>query len=218
MKRTAQGYFITFEGIEGSGKSTQAALLDKFLSDSGINSLYTREPGGTEMGQKIREILLKPGNTISPLTELLLFAADRSHHVSTVIKPALQEGNIVICDRFTDATLAYQGYARKIDMNIIGLLNNIAVAGVKPDLTFLVDLPVSEGLGRAIRRNEEENVSEKEGKFEQELESFHEKVRKGYLELANKEKDRFKIIDGNRPIDIVFEDIIRTIKLMEIIR
>jgi len=188
--------FITFEGIEGCGKSTQAKRLIDRLADLSIPAISALEPGGTRIGQDIRMILLDTRNrNLSSLAELLLYAADRAQHVEEVIKPALSEGKWVVCDRFFDATTAYQGYARGQDISLIKTLNEKASCGIRPHRTFLVDCPVEIGLERALRRNK---IMQQEGqaRFEKEKLEFHEAVRQGYLTIANEEPERFVVVDG----------------------
>ena len=200
--------FITFEGIEGCGKTTQVNLLVDFLEKENISCIKTLEPGGTDIGQGIRKILLNSKNThLAPLTELILYAADRAQHVSEVVKPALDQGKWVICDRFFDATVAYQGFGRGMDTELIDFLNSQAAAGVSPDLTILMDCPEDIGLKRALERNKTQNM-EDQGRFEKEKMEFHRKVRGGYLNLAEKYKDRFRIIDASRSVDEVRNEII----------
>ena len=199
--------FITFEGIEGCGKTTQVNLLVDYLKENNINCLKTLEPGGTDIGQNIRKILLDSKNThLAPLTELILYAADRAQHVNEVIKPALGQGKWVICDRFFDATVAYQGFGRGMDMELIEFLNSQAAAGVSPDLTILMDCPEDIGLKRALERNKAQDL-EDQGRFEKEKMEFHRKVRGGYLALAEKYKERFRIIDASRSVDEVKQDV-----------
>jgi dTMP kinase len=189
--------FITLEGIEGCGKSTQARRLADRLRGLKIPVTLTLEPGGTRIGQDIRGILLNTGNLgLSPLAELLLYAADRAQHISEVIRPSLSNGKWVISDRFFDATLAYQGYGRNQDISLINDLNQRACLGISPDKTFLIDCPVEIGLERAFRRNRELN-QEGQARFEREKVAFHESVRKGYLMIAGHEPERFIIIDGS---------------------
>jgi dTMP kinase len=192
--------FITFEGIEGCGKSTQVKILAEELSRSGLCVRVTREPGGCAIADKIRSILLDADNAaITPLTELLLYAAARSQHLHDTVLPALAEGAIVICDRFTDATVAYQGYGRSLDQALIRQLNALATQGLTPDMTILMDCPVEIGLGRAISRINGIQ-GEKEERFEQESLQFHEAVRNGYLSLAHSEPERFVIVDASGQI------------------
>ncbi|TWJ26376.1 dTMP kinase [Geobacter argillaceus] len=196
------GLFITFEGIEGCGKTTQIRLLAERLEDAGHEVLLTREPGGCPIADQVRAILLDAGNTaMVPLAELLLYAAARAQHVQEVIAPALAAGRTVLCDRFTDATLAYQGYGRGLDRTIIGQLNRLASAGATPDLTILLDCPVEIGLSRAIARNDSRSGvagEPKEDRFEREARQFHERVREGYLTLARQETGRFVTVDASR--------------------
>jgi len=188
-------YFITFEGIEGSGKSTQLRLLQKHLQDRGFKVVATREPGGCQISDTIRALLLDPANTvITPQTEMLLYAAARSQHIAEVIQPALDEGKIVLCDRFADATRVYQGAGRGLGKEVIKTVNEISCASLVPDLTLLFDFPVEAGLKRAKSRNQTENLV-KEGRFELEEVSFHQRIRQGYLDLA-KETERFRVIDA----------------------
>jgi dTMP kinase len=190
------GIFITFEGIEGCGKSTQAKRVREFLIGSGLEVVFTREPGGSCIGEKIRDILLDPENhTMIPLTELLLYEASRRQHMAEVIEPALEAGKVVICDRFYDASTAYQGYARGIDINDVERLNLIATGGKRPDLTIILDLPAGDGLKR-IGRNPD--------RIEGEAVEFHERVRAGYLEIARREPERVKVVDGSGSIEQTF--------------
>lgn len=201
------GLFVTFEGIEGCGKSTQINLLKEILSKKNISFSTTREPGGTAIGAKIRSILLDNNNCdIKPETELLLYAADRAQHIESVIKPALLSGEVLICDRYMDATTAYQGNARELDNELIYSLNRIASSGLTPDITFLIDCPVEIGLARAIRRSEDD--APEEMRFEREELSFHQKVREGYLKIAESEPERVKVINGNRPLEEVHEELV----------
>lgn len=199
--------FITFEGMEGCGKTTQVKRFAKRLKGEGISLITTLEPGGTRIGGDIRKILLDSRNkNLSPLTELILYAADRAQHVEELIKPALDEGKWVICDRFFDATVVYQGIARGQDMELIGILNEEATQGIQPDITFLLDCPVQMGLNRALERNEAQSQKGQD-RFEREALNFHRAVREGYLELARKNQDRFVIIDTTLPKDEVEEKI-----------
>lgn len=198
------GYFITFEGVEGCGKTTQIKLLADLLSARGTGTVLTREPGGCPIADKIRAILLDAENrALSPLAELMLYAAARAQHVTEVISPALQEGKIVLCDRFCDATLAYQSFGRGLDRCIIDTLNLHACQGVSPDLTVLVDCDPAVGLERA-RRRIEATSGPREERFELEALAFHQRVRNGYLQLAADQPDRFLIIDGSESIEKIF--------------
>jgi dTMP kinase len=192
-----KGTFITFEGIEGSGKSTQIVLLANYLKSRRINIVLTREPGGTPIGDQIRKILLDPANkALNPSAELLLYASSRAQHLFEVILPALDSGAIVLCDRFTDATLAYQGYGRGLDKNVIRELDRIVTAGVRPDLTVLLDIDAAAGLARARGRNNSRGL-EGEARFENEEIAFHERVRQGYLTLAKQEPERIRAVDAS---------------------
>jgi len=193
----AKGFFITLEGIDGCGKTTQASLLAQHLREKGREVVHTREPGGTAIGSRIRAILLDPGSAdITADTELLLYSADRAQHVAELIEPALSRGAVVLCDRFTDATAAYQGFARGLDMETIQALNELSTRGCRPDLTLVFDLPVEVALSRARGRNDE-NGSSHEARFEQEEAAFHEKVRQGYLGIASCDPGRVKGIDAS---------------------
>ena len=199
--------FITFEGIEGCGKTTQVNLLIKLLEEENISCIKTLEPGGTDIGQDIRKILLNSKNThLAPLTELILYAADRAQHVNEIIKPALERAKWVVCDRFFDATIAYQGFGRGIGVELIEYLNRETAAGVCPDLTILMDCPEDIGLKRALERNKLKNL-EDQGRFEKEKMEFHRRVRNGYLALAEKHKARFRIINASGPVHEVRQDI-----------
>jgi len=204
--------FITFEGIEGCGKTTQVKKIISYLDENGIPNLSTREPGGTGIGQGIRKILLDTKNTnLFPLTELILYAADRAQHVNEVIRPGLDQGKWVICDRYLDATIAYQGFGRGLDMEIIDILNNKATRGLSPDITILMDCPEDIGIKRALERNKISS-QEDQGRFETEKMEFHHRVRQGYLTLAEKNKDRYIIIDSSKKVDEVEKDIMQALK------
>lgn len=194
-------FFITFEGIEGCGKSTQVQRLASRLTARGLDVVLTREPGGCPIADQIRSILLDAANgALTPTAELLLYAAARAQHVAEVVRPALKEGKVVICDRFTDATIAYQGYGRGLDLAAIEHLNAEAAAGTVPDLTVLLDCPVETGLKRAMARINN-STGAREDRFELESIQFHRRVRDGYLTLAARQPKRFVIIDGDRDID-----------------
>jgi len=201
------GFFITYEGIEGCGKSTQVRLLSEALSREGIPCTATREPGGTSIGSKIREILLNPDHKgIAPEAELLLYAADRAQHVIETIRPALNSGKVVICDRFTDATVAYQGFGRGLDASLISRLNEIASQGLKPGLTILLDCPAEIGIKRALERNSK-NSHIRDDRFEQEAMEFHNMVRRGYLAIAKDEPQRVKVVDAQKDIQSMHGEI-----------
>ena len=208
--------FITFEGIEGCGKTTQIRLLANTLKQAGEKVLLTREPGGCPISDKIRSILLDARNSeMTPKAELLLYAAARAQHVEEIIKPALNSGAIVLCDRFTDATVAYQGFGRGLDHGLIKSLNETATANCKPDLTILIDCPVETGLGRAIARIEAGTAADsshlREERFERESLQFHQRVRDGYLSLATLDTDRFTVIDGTEAVEVVAENVFRAV-------
>jgi dTMP kinase len=193
------GRFITFEGIDGSGKTTQLRALGKWLREKGRETIETVEPGGTEIGRQIRRILLDPASSeLHPRAELLLYFASRAQNVEEVIRPALEAGRIVLCDRFTDSTLVYQGCGRGLDTAAILELDRIACRGIKPDITLLIDIDIATSLARAKRRNE--RSGREEARIDEESETFHERVRRGYRKLAEREKDRFIIINGCAPI------------------
>ncbi len=198
------GFFITFEGVEGCGKTTQIKLLAELLAARGISTVLTREPGGCPIADKIRAILLDAENkALSPLAELMLYAAARAQHVTEVISPALESGKIVLCDRFCDATVAYQSFGRGIDRSVIDSLNSHACQGVTPDLTVLVDCDPVIGLERA-RLRIEATSGPREERFELEALAFHHRVRAGYLHLAAQEPHRFMIINGAETIEEIF--------------
>ncbi|MBI2336428.1 MAG: dTMP kinase [Deltaproteobacteria bacterium] len=194
---TQRGYFVTFEGIEGCGKTTQIHLLEKFLLQQKHEVVCTREPGGTAVADQIRHVLLDPNNQIDPMTELLLYEACRSEHVVKVIEPALQAGKIVLCDRFSDSTIAYQGYARGHAFNKLEQLAHLSHRDLKPDLTILLDCPVDQGLSRAQERNVSQDS--REDRFEKEALGFHEKVRQGFLKIAKQEPTRVIVFDALQP-------------------
>ena len=189
-----EGYFITIEGVEGAGKTTQILRLADAL---GEDVVVTREPGGTPVSEQIRDIFLT-ADTITATTELLLIAAARSQHVTELILPALNAGQIVICDRFSDATIAYQGYRKGIDLHIIDRVNQIATGGLKPDLTFILDLPPEIGLQR--KRDSDEPLT----RLEHETLSLHKKVREGYLSVAKLEPNRVELIDAQLEVDTIY--------------
>ncbi|MFP4070646.1 MAG: dTMP kinase [Desulfovibrionales bacterium] len=202
--------FITFEGIEGCGKSTQCTLLKEILENQGRKVLLTREPGGSRLGQVLRTILLDIANQdLTGEAELFLYLADRSQHVSQVIRPALDAGTVVISDRYADSTVVYQGYGRGLDPKLLHTFNDVAVSGLWPDLTLLLDLPVEQGLKRALTRNFQEGQTESEGRFEAESMSFHGRVREGYLTWAALNRDRIRIVDGTGSPEMVFERVLK---------
>jgi dTMP kinase len=206
-----RGFFITFEGIEGSGKTTQISLLSDYLAARGRSVRLTREPGGTPIGDQVRKILLDPANTaLDPRAELLLYAAGRAQHLAELIRPALEGGATVLCDRFSDATEAYQGHGRGLDLELIGNLDRLVTGGMRPDLTILLDIDASEGLSRARGRNSRHGL-ETEARFENEQLPFHERVRQGYLELARREPGRFRVVDASRQPEAVHREVRRIV-------
>ncbi len=199
--------FITFEGGEGSGKTTQIQRLRKYFVQRGIPCKVTREPGGCPIPEKIRKILLNPDHhDMAPMAELFLYEAARAQHVREVIKPFLKKGGVVLCDRFSDATLAYQGYGRRMDLKWIERLSRLSSQGITPDITFLLDCPTDMGLERAFQRNRVLK-REREERFEREKIQFHRRVRRGYLAIARKEPRRVKVIDTREGEDKVFDKI-----------
>jgi dTMP kinase len=203
---TPQGHFLTFEGIDGCGKTTQLRLLAQYLREHGREVVETVEPGGTEIGRQIRRILLDPArSSIQPRTELLLYFASRAQNVDEIIRPALHAGSIVLCDRFTDSTLVYQGCGRGLDPAIVLDLDRIACQGLRPATTILIDIDLETSLNRAKRRNERFGPSE--SRIDDESAAFHDSVRKGYLALAAAEPARFLVIDGRAPIGDVARQI-----------
>lgn len=204
--------FITFEGIEGSGKTTQLKYIQAYFKSRGQECIVTREPGGTEIGKKIRSILLDPASkNICPVSELFLYMADRAQHVKELVIPAISTGKTVLCDRFFDATVVYQGYARGLDVKQIQRLHEVVLEGLKPDVTILLDLPTDIGLSRAWAQIDNGKRDSLESRFEKENLSFHKKVRAGYLELARLEPQRFRVIDATRQENKVRRDIIDAI-------
>lgn len=201
-----QGYFITFEGGEGSGKSTQVKLLADHLRAQGYDVVLTREPGGTPEAEKIRDLLVRnDGGNWSPLEECLLLFAARAHHIRTLIKPAIEAGKIVISDRFTDSTRAYQGYGLGVALKKIEALNNDLIDGFAPDLTILLDIDVKDGLARSTRRLADEQSSE--DRYESLDIDFHEKLRAGFLDMTKSEPQRFRVIDADKSVDEIADKI-----------
>lgn len=211
MKR---GLFVTLEGGEGGGKSTQAALAVRGLKAAGIPVVHTREPGGTRVSEAVRRTLLDPRFRVDPLAELLLYEAARAQHVAEVIRPALRRGSLVLCERYTDATEAYQGYGRGLDLGDIRKANRVATGGLNPDLTFLLDVPVRSGLASVQRLGREGRRGRPSGgdRMERESAVFHERVRRGYRALARRDRRRFRVIPWGRTIDVVQETIMREIE------
>ena len=198
-----RGLFITFEGADGCGKTTQIRLLDEYLRTKGKTTLLTREPGAKGLGVKLREILLNYEGEVSPNCESFLFLADRAQHVDCIIKPALKEGKIVLCDRHTDSTAAYQGYGRGINLDEIKKLNEIAVSGLKPDLTIVFDIDIETSLSR---------VGNEKDRMESAGVEFFNRVRNGYLEIAKQEPDRVKIINASDTIDNIHKKVVELVE------
>ncbi len=193
--------FITFEGPEGSGKSTQLPKLARFLEESGLSVVKTREPGGTKIGDQIREVLVRMDNTeLHPRTEILLFLAARAQLVEELIIPSLQQGKIILCDRYGDSTLAYQGYGHGLDLETLRAMLHFATGGLKPDLTILLDVDIMTGLKR-------KKIKEEWNRLDAFELSFHERVRAGYHILAEQEPERWKIVDATQDPDQVQEEI-----------
>lgn len=196
------GTFITFEGIDGSGKSTQLRLLGNFLRANGCDALLTREPGGTALGVRLRAALLDAMEEVDPLTELLVFAADRAQHVRRVLRPALKAGKVVISDRYADATVAYQGAGRGFPPELISQIVQLATEGLKPDLTLLFDLSIAESTNRTARRTTGRSSGKlSRDRLDIEKADFHSRVRDAYLQIALAEPQRVKLIDTSGPVD-----------------
>lgn len=203
-----QGKFITFEGIDGSGKSTQLRMLAGDLRLRGLNVLTTREPGGTPLGQQLRAAFLETDENVSPIAELLLFAADRAQHVELLIKPALKDGRIVISDRFADATYAYQGAGRGFPVDTVNEVIRLATGGLKPDLTLFFDLSVENAILRTASRIES---GEQKNRMDVETAEFYGRVRAAYLEIHAAEPDRFRIVDANGALEDIHAQVTRTV-------
>lgn len=198
-----EGLLVSLEGPEGSGKTTQAKLLSEYLSNKGYNIILTHEPGGTSLGEKLREILLAPqGDDPSSWCEYFLYLADRAHHVEKVIRPALKEGKIIICDRFIDATTAYQGYGRGLDLDLIKELNLLTAQEILPDLTIILDIDPKVGLRKAIERKIELGLEDGD-RLEQRGLNFHCRVREGYHKIAQEDPARVKLIWVDGSIEVI---------------
>lgn len=198
----SKGLFITFEGGDGCGKTTQIKLLDEYLRSKGYQTLLTREPGSKGLGIKLREILLNYDGEVSPRAESFLFLADRAQHVDCIIKPALKNGVIVLCDRHTDSTVAYQGYGRGLDLEQIHNLNSIATNGLKPDLTIVLDVDVE---------TSQKRVGAEKDRMESAGIEFFERVRKGFLEIAKQEPERVKVVDSTQTIEEIHKQILELV-------
>jgi dTMP kinase len=195
-----KGLFITFEGADGCGKTTQLNLLRDYLVTKGYDVVITREPGAKGLGEKLREILLNYDGEVSNRCESFLFLADRAQHIDTIVKPAVGEGKIVLCDRHTDSTVAYQGYGRQLNLDQIKMLNEIAVNGTKPDLTYVFDVDIETSMQR---------VGKSRDRMENAGKEFFNRVRSGYIQIANSEPSRVKVINSARSIDEVFSDVVK---------
>jgi dTMP kinase len=205
--------FINLEGIEGTGKSTQSRRLAKRLRDAGYACVLTREPGATAIGKQIRQIVLSPENhRLCAEAELGLYFSDRAQHLREIVWPALAAGRIVVTDRFTDSTLAYQGYGRRLPISMIRSLDRIMTGSFRPHVTLLLDLPVEEGLRRARRRNKNSPKHRREGRFEEEELAFHERVRRGYGKMAKREPNRFVTVSAMGTASEVHEALWRALK------
>ncbi len=203
IKNMKKGIFITFEGADGCGKTTQIKLLDEYLKNKGNRTLLTREPGAIGLGVKLREILLNYDGEVSPQAESFLFLADRAQHIDCIIKPAIKEGKIILCDRHTDSTVAYQGYGRKLDLDRINYLNNIATGGLKPDLTIVFDIDIETSMQR---------VGNQKDRMESAGIEFFNRVRNGYLEIAKKEPDRVKVINSSDTIENIHKKVVELVE------
>lgn len=195
-----KGLFITFEGADGCGKTTQLMLLAKYLQSKGCEVVVTREPGARGLGEKIREILLNYDGEVSSQAEAFLFLADRAQHIDVIVNPAVQSGKIVLCDRHTDSSVAYQGYGRGLDIERIDTLNNIATGGKKPDMTYVFDIDIDTSMTRV---GQEKDRMESAGK------EFFNRVRKGYLKIAQKEPQRVKVVDATKSIEEIHSEVVK---------
>jgi dTMP kinase len=202
--------FISLEGIDGSGKTTQINLLERYLRSLGLSVIVAREPGGTEVGETIRQILLNSKTThLRPLSELLLYYASRNQNLYEKILPALEAGRWVLCDRYADASMAYQGYGRGVALDVIEHLNRIIIDRHLPDLTLLIDIDPKLGLARARERNRQDTVDE--GRFEKESMEFYNRVRQGYLNIAQSAPERIRVVNGDQPRELVHQQILSLI-------
>jgi len=199
--------FITFEGPEGSGKSTQAKILVEALRSQGVPVVHTREPGGTPIAEAVRRVLLHPNGRVAPMTELFLYEAARAQHLADIVRPALEQGRVVVCERYTDATEAYQGHGRGLNVKDIALLNRVATDGLKPDITFLLDVPPAQGLRHARtlskRLSKTGKVAKGGDRMERQPLAFHRRVRAGYLQLARRDSRRIQVIPWGQSVEKV---------------
>lgn len=201
-----KGLFITLEGPDGSGKTTQARLLIEYLKKAGLTVVHTREPGGEKVAEQIRQVLLSTKNQVTTSAEVFLYLAARCQNVQNVIMPALARGQTVICERFSDATWAYQGYGRGLDLKLLAAMNKLAAGGLEPDLTILLDIVSAQGLKRVVEAKGAKDAIEREGI------EFHQRVRKGYLDLAKRNPKRIKKIRVNRSIDEIHRRVVRLVE------
>ena len=199
-----KGFLITFEGGEGCGKSSQIKLFTKFLEEEKIDFILSREPGGTNIGEDIRNLLLHSKNEIDSKTEFLLFSSGRADHIKNVVKPALEAGKVVVLDRYYDSSFAYQGYAGNLNLDDIKLITDFAIDGCVPDLTILLDISYEDGFARKAKDDNLKNLDRIESKGKE----YHDKVRRGYLELARKEPNRIKIVDATKNKEEIFKEIV----------
>lgn len=204
-----KGKFITFEGIDGSGKSTQLSMLADRLRTSGVDVVTTFEPGDTPLGRRLREAFLETEETVSPMAELLLFAADRAQHVELLIKPALAEGRVVISDRYADATFAYQGAGRGFPEKSVNAVIDLATGGLKPDLTLFFDISVADAVARMDARDE---AHTKKNRMDEETAEFYTRVHKAYLGIAQREPDRFRVIDASGSVEEIQQSVVELVK------
>ncbi len=211
--RAITGLFITFEGGEGAGKTTQVNRLARALSERGHYVVTTREPGGTPESERIRQLLVqRDAFNWNPIAETLMFFAARSMHIESVIKPALKEGSIVISDRFTDSTVAYQGYGKGLDLDKIREIEKVSIDSFKPDLTVLLDIDINKGLERSTKQLSTKLGYEKtEDRFERMENEFHEKLRQGFLDIAKKDKKRIQTFDATKEADVLAKDILKLV-------
>jgi dTMP kinase len=209
----SKGHLISFEGLDGAGKTTQITLLERWLDAQQIVYVSTREPGGTALGVEIRQLLLnRPDLAITPLAEALLFQSDRAQHFATLVLPAMQAGKLVITDRCFDASIAYQGHARGVGIELVARLSMIATQGHIPDLTILLDLDPSQVHPRTDVSNDQSGLREDQTRFDKEAQEFHSKVREAFLVLARLYPERIKLLDASRPQEEIHEDILALVK------